>query len=508
MKAISTFLPLLLFAVASKATPTQINFRLKDSSPEALELAPLYASTQGLFKIRVPGSADGIYRFQTNLTTPLQYSVSSSDDELGFDFFVEPGDSINITLKPRQFGINLLNYTGNNTGKLIFEFFERKHFDMFSLSVENQGVMQSQSAENYARHVDALCNLKLNFLVAFDRFTRFWNLSRFYLTPEYMQYKAATYIYGAAKDKMGYTSFRAGQDAMNSQTETTDSARKKYEPSATYFAFTQKLSVNNDALVNHFEYLRYVKAVMGHRYKEQPGEKKKGADYTAGYFRFAQNHLTGATRDAVLSSIITDRYRFGDPASVEDLTNELILTTKDTSIKNGIIAIQQYYKPLSKGQPAPDFILKDLNGKNVSLSDYKNKTVLLNFTSLGCMGCRMQLPHEKKLAARFEKDSFVILKVYMGNDPDILKREIKPGAPGVVLCLPEGYESKVAKDYRISGVPEYFLIKPGGKFAVNGQSYPSNSITAIQIQETLPPQAALTDKQPRLVQSGITRPKP
>ena len=41
------------------------------------------------------------------------------------------------------------------------------------------------------------------------------------------------------------------------------------------------------------------------------------------------------------------------------------------------------------GQPAPDFELKDTDGKTVKLSDYKGKIVVLDWVNPGCPVCQM-----------------------------------------------------------------------------------------------------------------------
>jgi thiol-disulfide isomerase/thioredoxin len=46
---------------------------------------------------------------------------------------------------------------------------------------------------------------------------------------------------------------------------------------------------------------------------------------------------------------------------------------------------------------APDFTLKDLNGKTVSLSAFKGKVVLLNFFATWCPPCRAEMPALNKL---------------------------------------------------------------------------------------------------------------
>jgi peroxiredoxin len=45
------------------------------------------------------------------------------------------------------------------------------------------------------------------------------------------------------------------------------------------------------------------------------------------------------------------------------------------------------------GDKAPDFTLESIDGKNISLSDFRGKTVLIVFTSVNCKECEEQMPY-------------------------------------------------------------------------------------------------------------------
>ena len=63
------------------------------------------------------------------------------------------------------------------------------------------------------------------------------------------------------------------------------------------------------------------------------------------------------------------------------------------------------------GEPAPNFQLRDLNGRLVALSDLRGKVVLLNFWATWCGPCRVEMPAMEQLYRTFSRKDFEILAV-------------------------------------------------------------------------------------------------
>jgi peroxiredoxin len=65
---------------------------------------------------------------------------------------------------------------------------------------------------------------------------------------------------------------------------------------------------------------------------------------------------------------------------------------------------------------APDFTLKDSDGKTVRLSDYKGKVVLLDFWATWCGPCKIEIPWFMEFEQQFKDKGFAVLGVSMDED--------------------------------------------------------------------------------------------
>lgn len=109
---------------------------------------------------------------------------------------------------------------------------------------------------------------------------------------------------------------------------------------------------------------------------------------------------------------------------------------------------------------APDFVLKDLNDKEVRLSDYRGKVVLLNFSTTWCPHCRTIIPYLTELHDQYKDKDFVILNI------DIQESKKRVNAFATKYKIPYRVlldrDAKVAMVYEVVGVPNLILIDREG----------------------------------------------
>jgi len=118
--------------------------------------------------------------------------------------------------------------------------------------------------------------------------------------------------------------------------------------------------------------------------------------------------------------------------------------------------------PIKGDKKAPDFSLKDLNGKKVELKKFRGKIVFLNFWATWCSPCKEEMPHMEALYQQFKEKNFVLLAIsvdYEGIKP--VKEFInKYQYPFPVLLDPK---CETLDLFEVKGIPTTFLIDKKGK---------------------------------------------
>ena len=127
-------------------------------------------------------------------------------------------------------------------------------------------------------------------------------------------------------------------------------------------------------------------------------------------------------------------------------------TKQTNSIREGIY----------EGEIAPDFTLKDLNGVEISLKEFRGKVVLLNFWATWCSPCRIEIPSMVELYKRYKDKGLEVIGVNLDklgkSEVEKLSLEHKINFP--VLLNPSG---NIAALYGVVALPTTVFLDRYGR---------------------------------------------
>lgn len=112
------------------------------------------------------------------------------------------------------------------------------------------------------------------------------------------------------------------------------------------------------------------------------------------------------------------------------------------------------------GDPAPDFRFEDAIGQTFSLSDFRGKSVMINFWRTTCGYCTMQLPFIQQVYDDWQDDEVVILIINIGESADKVSDFLDDR--GISLPVLLDREAEAAAQYRVSGIPITLFIDREG----------------------------------------------
>ncbi len=122
--------------------------------------------------------------------------------------------------------------------------------------------------------------------------------------------------------------------------------------------------------------------------------------------------------------------------------------------------LQLYFQVFDENTDIIDFELQDLNGNSVSLSSYREKTVLLSFWATWCPPCREEMDSMQLLYEKFSSLGFEIIAVNLQESKDVVSSYIREnGYTFKVLLDPYGISWM---SYGTNGIPTNYIIEPGG----------------------------------------------
>lgn len=142
----------------------------------------------------------------------------------------------------------------------------------------------------------------------------------------------------------------------------------------------------------------------------------------------------------------------GQDTTVEENTGAKDSSDEETEDSNGTAG---------EKVTVPDFVLEDINGNEVRLSDYRGKKVILNFWAVWCPFCVKEMPDLDEVSKELAKgDDAVLFTINLREDIDTVKKFIE--SKNLSLNVLMDYDGKVGDLYGVTGIPITFFINRDG----------------------------------------------
>jgi len=113
-------------------------------------------------------------------------------------------------------------------------------------------------------------------------------------------------------------------------------------------------------------------------------------------------------------------------------------------------------RPWTGNAVPPDLALRDLQGREHRLSDYRGKVVLVNFWATWCEPCREEMPAMQRLQERLAGKPFVILAVDFGEGEPRVKAFLEKLPLSFTFLLDR--DGSVVRAWRVRVLPVSFVI--------------------------------------------------
>ncbi len=123
------------------------------------------------------------------------------------------------------------------------------------------------------------------------------------------------------------------------------------------------------------------------------------------------------------------------------------------------------WKTPTVGQSPPALNAADLSGRRHSLSQYRQRVVLVHFWATWCPYCRGEVPKLKRLAQAWTADDVVVLAVSVDEDLQALRAFVQQQRLPYPVIPDAAASAALANRYGVEGIPVTYLIGRDGRIA-------------------------------------------
>jgi thiol-disulfide isomerase/thioredoxin len=421
--------------------------------------------TNSMETVRFALDADNVFSGELSLDEPRFVYLRMPRRTLLL--YLQPGADIHVHFDAADSDV-LPEITGDKALESQFMMAYNKEIERnYGRSIILEGIPGTQP-EDFVSHMDDVYGKKMAFIESFDGYDR--------LDAGFVRVTKANFLYEKYGLLMEYPRYHAYFNQLEEGPELPEG----------YYAFLEEEGLFDDGLLVSRPYLSFLGSYNNYFMELDKAMESGDRSYFQAQFDYGKKLFSGKSRDHMLAQAVISALSFAPFEEAQELTDDFFELASDPLYRDLVSGEYKTVLKTAPGNPAPDFTLADINGEEVSLSDFKGKVVYLDFWASWCGPCMREVPYAKELKKRMAgQDDLVFLYISIDTDEEAWRRTVaNQEIRGVHLNVPGG-RAEVPSLYNVKGVPTFYIIGRDGNIFDNRPPRPSNPLVDERLTEAL-----------------------
>jgi len=373
-------------------------------------------------------------------------SVESADFRMVY-LWLEPGNDLTMNLDVEKISETLaFSGTGALNNRFVNEE-ENRFNDYRHKYLGNYYNYTNRTPDDFKKVTNDLRDEKLNFLKNYEKA----NPLSTWLKNVY----ASEYSYGAITSKIYYPGSHAG----------FNDGREALLP-GDYFSFLDSINLTGDIGDLGIGYYYYLNSSLHKKYDLELSSDPE----TGEFYAYIKSHLPGRLAYEFLAYALARDFK-------KSLYNEFGTDCPYPDIAALVKEKYQHLEGMLEGNPAPEITLPDVNGKIVSINEFRGKFVYFDFWATWCGPCVKEIPSLKIIEKEYRGKNIQFVSISYDKPGDLEKWKryvVENSLTGIQLIADQETHDRLNKIFNIDLIPRFILIDPQGNIVNANAPRPSS----------------------------------
>ncbi|NLA24063.1 MAG: TlpA family protein disulfide reductase [Bacteroidales bacterium] len=248
-----------------------------------------------------------------------------------------------------------------------------------------------------------------------------------------------------------------------------------------FFTFLNEIDINKPEYSQLHEFKdfadKYIDYKLSLETSKEDSEIKTESDYVQFIFDLIKTDFTDSkTIEFLYYNKLFEFLSYTGPDYVEDYLEEFNEMYSSEYHKTNIDYLHSKWQNLKKGLPAPDFIVKDIEGNEHSIDEFLGKLVVIDVWASWCGPCLQENPYFEDLKKEFTNKLVVFISISVDDNSENWIAELEKSKMTEIQWFAQGWNNDLCKNYNIKSIPRYIVIDQEGKIVSANAPRPSGDL--------------------------------